>query len=105
MASGLQVGRFYQTCASFPLNINDKSPLKAQAPLPKSLVKGVPIRVSENTSMWHIPNVKVSRPHSCYLVSFDPLTHVGVIFLGSSSSQVHPHRFVNVHGGVGDPIP
>jgi hypothetical protein len=50
--------------------------------------------------------VHVAKPHSCYLVSFNASTGIGVIFLGSSSPQAYAHRFVKVHSTAeSSPLP
>jgi hypothetical protein len=92
----LQPGQFYKICVAFPLELAQDSPLKVHSlPMEDSSLKGTPIRC-EDTSMWHIPN-KIAKPHSCYLVSYDVSTSIGVIFLMSSSPQAYSHPFVNVH--------
>ena len=73
-------------------------------PLTKSPPLRTPIRVSEDTSAWHIPFLKRGKPHCCYLVRYDLITNIGIIFLGTLS-PVKQHRFVMVHGGTSDPLP
>lgn len=95
----LQEGFFYKTCAMYPREVDEDSPCKSMVALVDSPAHGEPIRVTEDTTMWSIPGMKIAKPHSCYLARFDPATSIGVIFLGTSA-PTHAHRFVRVHGGT-----
>ena len=76
----LQVGQFYKTCTAFPMDLKHDSPLKVHGLLMEdSPKKGIPIRVCENTTMWHIQSVQVAKPHSFYLVSFNASMGISVM--------------------------
>lgn len=113
--TNISSGRFYKTCRVFPSEMNGPSPCKSHAaPLIGSPVARVPLRVSEDTSIWFTTKtnkVKIAKGRTCYLAEFDPITQIGVVFLGTSSgfTGLNANRFVPIYGGLVDedgcPIP
>ena len=93
----VQVGQFYKTCATYPVEVNGDSPCKLH--VNESPPLQTPIRVSEDTSAQHIPFLKPGKPLCCYLVRYDLITSIGIIFLGTLS-PVKQHRFVSSSIGL-----
>jgi len=81
----------------------DPSPCRFHSvPLIGSLVLGVPLRVTEDTSIWFKTTrgrVQIGKGRMCYVAEYDQLTQIGVIFLCTTSPH-NTNRFVRVRGGV-----
>ena len=104
----LKSGCFYRTCGCFPAELAAASPCGSHAvPLVGSPVVGVPLRVSEDTSIWFRTKrgrVKIAKGRMCYLAQYDEVTNIGIIFLCTTSgfSGFNVNRFVRVYGGERD---
>ena len=76
-------------------------------PLVGSPVVGVPLRVSEDTSIWFWTKrgrMKIAKGRMCYLAQYDEVTNIGIIFLCTTSgfSGFNMNWFVRVYGGERD---
>ena len=91
------------TCGIFPSEMADLSPCRSHlVPLIGSPALGVPLRVTEDTSIWFRTargRVQIGKGRMYYVTEYDRLTQIGVIFLCTTSPH-NTNKLVRVHGGV-----